>query len=656
MRPRTALITLAAAAVLLQTAGARAQATNPPYLSQMPSMERVKAEVKGADAMDTAARQMGAFWQLQEIIKNLAGPRFYRNQLTPDEGRLIGQYRYGYSTAEQPYVHIQKSPSHPDKPKWYKLHAFYEQDEGFLDELLQQFFSPEFRAAYYRATGKQPPQSATSQPTTRLTAPPTAQPSAAAGRSAQAYLAEGRKYFSAKDFEKAVEPLKKAVALDPSLSDAHFMLGATYSALRRNQDALPFAKEAARLAPKDHTHHFSLGLIYFNLKQYENALSSLQQAVRLEPGYAESHYWLGRVHADGYKQYEKAISALREAIRLDPDNAYAYRDLGAVYSILKQYPQALEATRQALRLKPDHALAHLNHGRILFRMGRKDEAIQVYNRLLTLDKQKAQELYAETNKAPSPQPAATSGTAATPPAGGPGRPPGRRANARPAPPTNTRPGRPANAAPGAPAGGNADDYLAQGSKYIAAKEYAMAVEAFNKAISLKPSLWNAHFGLGRSYYYLDEFGKALEPLDEAARLKPAEALIHYFIGMNAANIADGLIDKNDKPSADDKLSALVFFGKAIEAFEEAIRLRPNESGFHSELGMVYWRMNDHQNAMKEYNAAIRLDPKNIGAHYYLGRTYIKQGKKNEALQIQKKLLTLNKEAAQKLYAEIDKMK
>lgn len=204
--------------------------------------------------------------------------------------------------------------------------------------------------------------------------------------------------------------------------------------------------------------------------------------------------------------------------------------------------------------------------------------------------------------------------------------------------------------------GNADDYVAQGSKYIAAKEYAMAVEAFKKAISLKPSLWNAHFGLGRSYYYLNEFGKALEPLDEAARLKPDQALIHYFVGMNSAKIADGLFDRNDKPSADDKLSGVVFLGKAGEAFEEAIRLRPNESEFYSELGMVSWRMNDHQNAIKSFNTAIRLDPKNIGAHYYLGLTYVKQGKKNEALQIQKKLLTLNEKLAQKLLTEINKMK
>ena len=68
------------------------QATNPPYLREMPSVERVKAEIKGSDPVDTSARQSGAFQRLQDIIKTLAGPRFQSNEFTPDESRLINQY------------------------------------------------------------------------------------------------------------------------------------------------------------------------------------------------------------------------------------------------------------------------------------------------------------------------------------------------------------------------------------------------------------------------------------------------------------------------------------------------------------------------------------------------------------------------------------
>jgi hypothetical protein len=68
-----------------------AQATNPPYLAQFPSVAKVKQAMQVADPRETALRQMGALWQLKEIIKQLSGSREFRGFL-PDEARLIGVY------------------------------------------------------------------------------------------------------------------------------------------------------------------------------------------------------------------------------------------------------------------------------------------------------------------------------------------------------------------------------------------------------------------------------------------------------------------------------------------------------------------------------------------------------------------------------------
>ena len=115
-----------------------AQSINPQYLGQLPSWEQIKGQVKGNDAMDTAARQMGACWQLRQVIYDLAwaSQRRSRNRLTPDETRLVSDYDTGYFLASQPYLPIQNTPSHPERKKWYELHSFYEGDEEFLDELL----------------------------------------------------------------------------------------------------------------------------------------------------------------------------------------------------------------------------------------------------------------------------------------------------------------------------------------------------------------------------------------------------------------------------------------------------------------------------------------------------------------------------------------
>jgi hypothetical protein len=128
-------------------------AKTPPYLSQFPTVERVKAEVKGTDPVDTAARQQEAFWLLNQMITEVAGPRFDNDELTKAEEDL----RSLYGEAFQWYQYKERAPSPQDQPRANKLLEFYEKDPGFLDDLLKRFFTPAFRAGYYRTTKKQPP-------------------------------------------------------------------------------------------------------------------------------------------------------------------------------------------------------------------------------------------------------------------------------------------------------------------------------------------------------------------------------------------------------------------------------------------------------------------------------------------------------------------
>lgn len=85
-----------------QASGGTQQAGNPPYLKEFPTADQVMAQMKGKDARDTANRQMGAFEQLQQILKDLAGSRWLRGQLTADEGRILGAYNLAYTNLAKP--------------------------------------------------------------------------------------------------------------------------------------------------------------------------------------------------------------------------------------------------------------------------------------------------------------------------------------------------------------------------------------------------------------------------------------------------------------------------------------------------------------------------------------------------------------------------
>ena len=121
-----------------------AQGNAPNYLAEMPSVGRVMEAMRTSDPDETAARQMAAFTHLKNMIEKLAGPRFPKNQLTPEENKL----RQTYYTA---YWQIAKS-----KPQYGSLNAMrgLDIDIKFRDEVIQTCFPGSFAAEYSKLTGQ----------------------------------------------------------------------------------------------------------------------------------------------------------------------------------------------------------------------------------------------------------------------------------------------------------------------------------------------------------------------------------------------------------------------------------------------------------------------------------------------------------------------
>ncbi len=70
--------------------------------------------------------------------------------------------------------------------------------------------------------------------------------------------------------------------------------------------------------------------------------------------------------------------------------------------------------------------------------------------------------------------------------------------------------------------------------------------------------------------------------------------------------------------------------KAIECFNNAIRLDPNYSKAYYRRGGAYMDLNKHSNAINNYKKAIELDPKYSGSYNSIGVVYWKKGNYNEA--------------------------
>lgn len=154
MNIKSALLLAVVLLGMCQTASCAGQVTNPSYLSEMPSVERVMREMEVDDPRQTPLRQLAALHQLTEIIKAMAGPREFRG-LTSDESRQIQAYNDAYNRLAQ-----QADSAFPGPyGKWKRFslnepYRYSRSDPRFGVEgtaLFKRFFSPAFRAQFDQA-------------------------------------------------------------------------------------------------------------------------------------------------------------------------------------------------------------------------------------------------------------------------------------------------------------------------------------------------------------------------------------------------------------------------------------------------------------------------------------------------------------------------
>jgi hypothetical protein len=106
----------------------------------MPTVDRVLREITADNPMDAAARRMGAFEQLNEIIEELSMGRTAIGQPTPDETRILGEYRQARYEVQQTQVRTTA-----EEERLPALRRF-DEDPALRDELLNRFLSPALRA------------------------------------------------------------------------------------------------------------------------------------------------------------------------------------------------------------------------------------------------------------------------------------------------------------------------------------------------------------------------------------------------------------------------------------------------------------------------------------------------------------------------------
>jgi tetratricopeptide (TPR) repeat protein len=296
------------------------------------------------------------------------------------------------------------------------------------------------------------------------------------GITAEQYNKQGDEFFTAEEYDDALEAYNKAVQLKP-IASAYYHIGWIYNDRDQFAEAIEPLSQAARLRADFAEPHQELGYAYYKLGRSQEAIPQYQNAIRLKPDYGLAYLGLGDVYYNQTKQYLPAMNAYREGVRFKADNATAFYNLAWCYNELNMHADAAPAARQAIVLKADYPEAYNELG--------------YANRMLGAAQSKnssaAQQFFNEAI-----------------------------ADYREA--VRLKPGY------GLAYTGLGDVY------FVDLKQYRQSIPAYEQSISISPNNARVRYNLGWCYNDLSRFVDSAEQLREAVRLKPEYVEAHSELG------------------------------------------------------------------------------------------------------------------------------
>ena len=159
---------------------------------------------------------------------------------------------------------------------------------------------------------------------------------------------------------------RSAIGIAPEMEWPHRVRSLALRAMRKRRDALSEAQEAVRLAPNHAVVLAALGVMQLENRKFDEATRSAQAAVRLSPETVEGHALLADI-AFARRRWREAEPLYRQALAIEPNNWALMNNFGVTLTHLGRKPEAMEIFEKAVRLDPRAGLPQQN----LFRLARK---------------------------------------------------------------------------------------------------------------------------------------------------------------------------------------------------------------------------------------------------------------------------------------------
>ena len=180
--------------------------------------------------------------------------------------------------------------------------------------------------------------------------------------------------------------------------------------------------------------------------------------------------------------------------------------------------------------------------------------------------------------------------------------------------------------------------LAKGNTLYQQKEYAAALEEYQKVLSEHPDIPELYDKIGICYYRLDELDKAVEYFKLMLEKEPQSQ--DTLINLSAIYFKKGELDEGMK-----------YFNQLDES-------TLTDRGLFYNIGILFFKNGQIDKAIEYLSKSIELDPDYVDAYYQLALANLNKGNRDEAKVNLEKVIQLAPESEKAALAKkiIDAMK
>jgi tetratricopeptide (TPR) repeat protein len=173
-----------------------------------------------------------------------------------------------------------------------------------------------------------------------------------------------------------------------------------------------------------------------------------------------------------------------------------------------------------------------------------------------------------------------------------------------------------------------DALLLLGNLHRSEKQYAKAVDAYDRAAARIPKLeerhWNLLYVRGIANERAKNWPRAEADFKKALELKPNEPYVLNYLAYTWVDRGEHL-------------------DEAMRMLEEAVRQKPDDGAIVDSVGWAYFRLGQMEKALEYLEKSIELAPEDSSINDHLGDVYWRVGRRAEARFQWQRALSLNPE-------------